>query len=101
MTWENVQKQYKHFCKLARGEFTERTFDTRSGTNEGQNEEGITIQGKMKPERVQLIKSNALNHQRDIERKFPQINSSLARVEGKQDDELGNPLVIKKKVKNA
>lgn len=77
MTWENVQKQYRHYCKLAKGEFNERDFDRTSGTNEGENEEGITIQGKMTPQRVDLIKSNALRHKLELERKFPQLTEQV------------------------
>ena len=73
MTWENVQKQYKYFCKLVKGEFNERSFDSTSGTNEGEAEEGITLQGKMTPQRVELIKSNALRSKKDIEKKYPEI----------------------------
>lgn len=73
MTLENVKKQYKHFCKLARGEFSERDFDITSGTNKDGNEEGITLQGKITPQRRQLIISNALRHQKDIEKKFPDL----------------------------
>lgn len=70
MTLENVKKDYKYFCKLAKGEFNERDFDKRYGTNEGKSEEGITLQGKMTPQRVDLIKSNALRNKLDIEKKF-------------------------------
>lgn len=73
MTLENVQKQYKYFCKLAKGEFNERDFDSASGTDEGKNEKGITLQGTMSRQRVDLIKSNALRNKKDIEKKFPQL----------------------------
>ncbi len=80
MTLENVKKQYIYFCKLAKGEFNERDFDSTSGTNKGGNEEGITLQGKMTPQRVDLIKSNALRNKLDIEKKFPQLIEQVEEV---------------------
>ncbi len=73
MTLDNVKKQYKYFSKLAKGEFNERDFDSTSGSNEDGNEEGITLQGTMSRQRVDLIKSNAQRHKLDIERKFPEF----------------------------
>lgn len=80
MTFENVQKLYKHFCKLAEGKFNERDFDRTSGTNEGEAEEGITLQGKMTPQRVALIKSNALRHKLDAEKKYPQLLKQVQEI---------------------
>ena len=90
MTLENVQKQYKHFCKLSRGEFNERDFDIKIGEDrnkeEGkeESESGITLQGKMTPQRVELIKSNALRHKLDIEKKFPQLLEPVKQTKSKE-----------------
>ncbi|KKL15029.1 hypothetical protein LCGC14_2509670, partial [marine sediment metagenome] len=49
--------------------------------NEGESEEGITIQGKLTPQRVELIKSIATRNKEDIERKFPDLLKPIKKEE--------------------
>lgn len=94
MTLENIKKKYIYCCKLAKGEFNERDFDRTSGKNEGEAEEGITLQGKMTVQRVELIKSNALRNKLDIEKKYPQLLKPT-----KKEEPLGEPPKPKSKEK--
>ncbi len=87
MTLENLQKSHAHYSKLARGEFNERDFDRTSGTNESENEVGVTIQGKMTPQRRDLIKSNAIKHKAELERKHPQFKEKVEQAKPVEKEE--------------
>ena len=67
MTEANIKRLYEHFCRLAKGDFTERNFDQTYG------DEGRMSMGKMSPARVELIKSDAKRHKEQLEKKFPYL----------------------------
>lgn len=73
MTLENVKRLYLHFSKLSDGNFKARDFDfVLPGKNDG-DEEGRSAMGKLSPQRIDLIKSDALVCKLQIEEKYPNI----------------------------
>jgi len=66
MAKENIIKLYKHFSKLAEGNFSESDFDFHLG-----GEGGRTQIGEMSPARRQLIISDAKRNKEELEKKFP------------------------------
>jgi len=72
MTKENILKDYKHFCILAKGDFNERTFDFELKA-ENPDDAGSTHVGKMSQQRIDLIKSDAKRHKEDMEKKYPEL----------------------------
>jgi len=70
MTKEHVIEQYKHFCFLADGNFSERDFDVElpAGTKDS-GDDGFMRMGKMSPERRLLIQSDAKANKEAMETK--------------------------------
>lgn len=73
MSLRNVKKLYKHFCYLSEGKFNERDFDFEVKGKNPKDEAGTIVQGKLTAERISLIKSDAIRHKIELERKFPQL----------------------------
>lgn len=67
MTKENLIRLYDHFSFLASGKWNERNFDHDLGN------EGRIAMGKMTPDRVKLIISDALANKIAMEYKYPQL----------------------------
>ncbi len=59
MTKATVLKQYKHFCNLAEGNFTERDFYIEFPSPHKEGEDGRSSTGKLTPERRLLIVADA------------------------------------------
>lgn len=72
MTRENIIKKYKWLCFLASGKFTERDFDAELEAK-NPDDSGRHIQGKLTPERVALIISDAKRHKENLEKKHPWV----------------------------
>lgn len=83
MTKENILKHYKRFCFLASGKFNERDFDQHL---KDENGEAKHIMGKMSPQRVQLIMSDAQANKETLERKFPWLLETNQPVLKKEAD---------------
>ena len=73
MTRENLIKSYKHYSKLASGDFSERNFDTVTESKNSGDEEGSMRMGKMSRERIDLIKTSANDNKLDMEKKYPDM----------------------------
>lgn len=70
MAKSTVIKLYKHFCKLAKGDFTERDYDKEFNSEAPENDAGGWISmGKMTPDRRALIMSDAKANKEALENK--------------------------------
>jgi hypothetical protein len=70
MTRENLIRLHKRFTILSEGKFNERTFDFELTADDPDNS-GRTHMGRMTPERIELIRSDAKRHKLDMEQKYP------------------------------
>lgn len=73
MVKQNIERLHKHFSFLAEGTFNERDFSIEVPAKRPGEEGGRMSLGKMKPERRELIISDAKRHKAEIEAKFPWI----------------------------
>lgn len=70
MTRENLIKDYKWFCFLASGKFTERNFDYEVGAADPDNSGSLRM-GKMSAARKAIIQGDAQRNKEDILSKYP------------------------------
>lgn len=95
MTLENVKRLHEHFTFLAAGKWKENDFDTVL-TARDLGESGRTAMGKMSPERIKLIKSDAKRYLEELEYKAKEIN----KLTGKPRNEFASILKKDAKVKD-
>lgn len=68
MTKANLEKLYKHYSFLVKGEFTAQDFNKEFGDSEG-----FMHMGKLTPDRRELIISNAKSNLKELLKKYPEL----------------------------
>ena len=74
MTLHNVERLYKHFSKIASGNFEESDFNYKIGKKRKGEEAGAIVQGEMSKERKDLIIGDAKRHIETLEKQFPSLS---------------------------
>ena len=84
MTKETIQKLYKHFSFLTKGQFTAQDFNKEFGDGE---DGGFMHMGKLTSDRIALIISNAKDNLKELVKKFPELeNKEVKETKSKKSD---------------
>lgn len=81
MTEYTLKKLHKHFTFLTKGNFSATDFNKEFGDGE---DSGFAHMGKLTPDRVKLIISDAEANLKDLEKKYPFLKEQTIKSKKKE-----------------